>query len=121
MIGVPLRPIKSTEFAINIADIGVIDVAIDNVGHDLIAPAIVGQALRLSTPLIRQNAEFLQRETIQFARVPGRNSFPGQNLFRQCVSIQSHHFPYLSNLYPRCTLAFAKRAFPTAIFAANTN
>ena len=39
MIGVPLRPVESTEFAINVADVCVIDVAIDNVRDDLVAPS----------------------------------------------------------------------------------
>src|ERR1041384_1193254 len=96
MILVALRPIKRTELAIDIADVGVIDVAIDNVSDDLISPAVVGQVLRPATPLIREDAEFFQRETIQLARVLGRNSFPGQNFFRQRVSVQRHHFPILA-------------------------
>src|SRR5207249_11367004 len=41
MILVAFRPIKGAEFAVNVADIRVVDIAIDDVSHDLAsAPAI---------------------------------------------------------------------------------
>src|SRR5580704_3468933 len=40
MIGVPLSPVESAEFAINVADVCVIDVAIDDICDNLVAPAM---------------------------------------------------------------------------------
>src|SRR5206468_9236901 len=41
MILVAFRPIKRAEFAVNVADIRVVDIAIDDVSHDLAsAPAV---------------------------------------------------------------------------------
>ena len=65
MIFVALGSIKCAEFTINIANIRVIDVSIDNVSNDLISPAVVGQAFRLSASFVRQRGKFLQREAVE--------------------------------------------------------
>ena len=41
-VQVLFRPIKGAEFAIDIADIGVVDIAIDDVSDDLVAAAFMG-------------------------------------------------------------------------------
>ena len=41
MILIALRPIKRAEFAVNVADIGIVNIAIDDVSHDLAAPSAV--------------------------------------------------------------------------------
>jgi hypothetical protein len=64
MIVIFFRAIKRAELAINVADVGVIDVAIDDVGHDFISVAVVGRTLRLSSPLIGQRSQLLQRPLI---------------------------------------------------------
>jgi hypothetical protein len=48
MIVVFFGAIKSAELAIDVADVGVIDVAVDDVGDDLVAPPVVGRALALA-------------------------------------------------------------------------
>src|ERR1700747_826679 len=45
MILILLRSIKRAELAVNIANVRVVDVSIDNVGHDLTAASIVAFAL----------------------------------------------------------------------------
>ena len=64
MIVIFFGAIKRAELAINVADVGVIDVAINDVGHDFISVAVVGRTLRLSSPLIGQCAKLLQRPFI---------------------------------------------------------
>ena len=87
MIFIAFRAIKRAELAVNIADVRVIDVSIDNVGHDLASAIAVAFRLRQVAPCIRQHAEFFQRPLVQLERVFRRNSFARENFFRQRVSI----------------------------------
>ena len=59
------RPIECAELAVNIANVGVVDVAIDNVGDDLTSAAAITFRLRQIAPGICQDAEFLQWRAIQ--------------------------------------------------------
>ena len=54
-------PIKRAEFAVNVADVGVIDVAIDDVGHDLPAALVVAGLLRQIAARIGQSAQRFER------------------------------------------------------------
>ena len=72
--------IKCAELAVNIADVRVIDVAIDDVGHDLFAAAVVGRALRLSSPCVSQGPEFFQRPAIKLQRFVAGDAFAGEDL-----------------------------------------
>ena len=56
MIGVLLRAVERAEFAVNVADVGVVDVAIDDVGHDLSPAPMVSFLLREIAPRIGQRA-----------------------------------------------------------------
>ena len=58
VIGVPLSAVKRAELAVNIADVRVIDVAIDNVSNDVVPTPIVRSTFRLSPPLVRQRLEY---------------------------------------------------------------
>ncbi len=87
MIFVFFCPIKRAEFAINVADIGVVNVSIDNVSHDLVSLAVVGQALRLLSPFISQGTKLFERPAVKLQRVIGRNPFACENLFYQRISI----------------------------------
>src|SRR6185436_2437416 len=40
-----LGPVKRAEFAINVANVGVIDIAIDDIGDDLVTTILVGAGL----------------------------------------------------------------------------
>src|SRR5437868_8193143 len=60
-----LRPVECAEFAIDIANVSVVDITIDDVRHDVSTPSVVIRALRQLTPPVRQRAKFLERQTIE--------------------------------------------------------
>src|SRR6185369_5746749 len=64
-ISVLFRSIKSAELAIDVADIGIIDVPIDNVRHDLVASSVISLSTGEFTAAIGQRAEFLERQRVQ--------------------------------------------------------
>src|SRR5260221_5231392 len=80
MVAVALRAIKCAKLAIHIADIGVVDVSLHDVGDDLIAALIVGVHFRQVPPMVRQRAELLQRQLIQFKCFLSSNSLASENL-----------------------------------------
>ena len=55
MVSVLLRPIEGAEFAIDVANIGVIDVAINDLGDDLAPPMILIFFLREVAARVRQH------------------------------------------------------------------
>src|SRR5437667_11026099 len=69
MIFIFFGSIKRAEFAVNIADIRVIDVSIDNVSDDLAAASAVTFRLCQVPPRICQSAPFLQRKAIELQRL----------------------------------------------------
>src|SRR5437763_1829934 len=62
MIFIFFGSIKRAEFAVNIADICVINVSIDNVSDDLAAASVVASRLCQVPSRICQSAQFLQRK-----------------------------------------------------------
>jgi hypothetical protein len=88
MIFVALGPIKGAELAVNVADVCVIDVAIDDVSHDLAAASTVAFGLRQFAPRIRERRQFFQRPTIQFQCVICRNPRALQDFFRERISVE---------------------------------
>ena len=64
MIVVFLRPVKRAEFAINIADIGVIDVAVHDIGDHFAPASVIGILFGQIAAMIRQRAKFLQRQAV---------------------------------------------------------
>src|SRR5207302_2648643 len=62
VVRVPLSSVKCAKLTVNIANIGVVDVSIDNVSHYLIAFAVIRRALRFSSAFVGQCAEFLERK-----------------------------------------------------------
>ena len=61
MISIPLGSVECAEFAIDIADVRVIDVAIDNIRYDLVAPAVKRLSLGLLPALVGQLPKLAQR------------------------------------------------------------
>ena len=61
-IVVLLRAIERAELAIDVADVRVVDVAINNVGDDAIALAAVRRAAMQLPPPVCQRAQFFQRQ-----------------------------------------------------------
>ena len=87
MIFVAFRPIKRAEFAVNVADIRVVDIAIDDVSHDLASAPAIAFRLRQIASRIGKRTEFFQRPVIQLERVVCRNPFARKNSFGERVSI----------------------------------
>ena len=65
-IGLFLRPVKGTELAIDVADVRVVDVPVDDVGDDLVAPTVIGIGQGELTAVIGKGAEFLQGKAVEF-------------------------------------------------------
>src|SRR2546423_14922945 len=61
MVRVFFGPIKSAELAVNVADIRVINVAIDYVSHDLAPAAVVTFFLRQIAPRSRELSQIRER------------------------------------------------------------
>src|SRR6266404_3429704 len=68
-VGVLLRAIKGAEFAVNVANIGIINVAIDNVGDYFVAAPGIGIGLCELPPSIRQRTQFLEWQRIELQRL----------------------------------------------------
>src|SRR6266404_5140230 len=60
-----LNAIKSAKFAVDVADIGVIDVPIHNVGDNPVAASAIRLRFGQLPPTVRQRAQFLQWHPIQ--------------------------------------------------------
>ena len=59
---------KRTEFAVYIADVGIVDVAVDTVGHDLISTPVIRLRLGQFPSSVRQSAQCLQWQFIKSKR-----------------------------------------------------
>src|ERR1043165_6484768 len=57
--------IEGAEFAIDVADVGVVDVAIDDVGGDFVAAAIEVAGFGELAAAIGEGAEFFERQVIK--------------------------------------------------------
>ena len=61
-VRVCLRAVEGAELAIDVADVGVVNIPIDDVGDDLVALPVVSFRLGEFTPTMGQRAEFFERE-----------------------------------------------------------
>ena len=69
------RPPKRAELAVHVADVGVVYIAIDVVGGDLIAAPVVGIGLGQAAAAIRQRAQLRQRQLVQPRRLVAAHAF----------------------------------------------
>jgi hypothetical protein len=69
MIVVPLGPIKRAELAVNVADIGVIDVAIDDISDDFAASVPIMLFFRQVSPGVGQRTELRERPAVKRKRI----------------------------------------------------
>ena len=76
MILVPFGSVKGAEFAVDVANVCVVDVAINNVGDDLRTATIVGAVLGSGTAEVSERPEFLQGQLVERPGVILRNSLP---------------------------------------------
>jgi hypothetical protein len=79
VIRIFLGPIKRAKFAINVADVGVVDVAINDIGHDFVSATPEGVRLRHLTPSIRELPQFVQGQAIQLHSIFGVDPLAIQN------------------------------------------
>jgi hypothetical protein len=75
-IGLLLSAVESTELAIDVADIRVIDVPVDDVGHHIIPIAPIGIGQRELPAVIGKCSQLLEREVVQFQRLLGGDALP---------------------------------------------
>ncbi len=61
MIRIFAGAVERAELSINIADVRVVDVAVDDVGHRVGAVLVVARALGEISPRVCERAELLQR------------------------------------------------------------
>ena len=64
-VAVLLRAIEGAELAIHVADVGVVDVPINDVGDDFVAAPIVSAGPGELAPPVGQRTEFFQRQMIE--------------------------------------------------------
>src|SRR6185503_20974659 len=67
-IVVTFDTVKGAEFAINIANVGVIDIPVNDVGDDIIAAPLISVGFGKLTPAVRKCAKFFQRQTVETQR-----------------------------------------------------
>ena len=84
-IVVTLDAVERAELAIHVANIGVIDVAIDDVSDDVVAASGVSRGLRQFAAAMRERAEFLERQMIQAQRLGGRDPAAGPHLLEKII------------------------------------
>ena len=84
-VGILLRAIKGAELAIHIADVGVVDVAINDVGDDLVAAPVVSAGPGELAPPVGQRAQLLQRQMIKPQRLGLVDAPPIPDLLQQFV------------------------------------
>ena len=77
-VGVLFRPIKRAELAIDVADVGVIDIAVNDVGDDFVAAAV--EILRLGelSAAVGERAKLLERQMIEPSASAGSMRRPSQ-------------------------------------------
>ena len=84
-VGVLFRPIKRAELAIDIADVGIVDVAVNLVGDDVIAAAVEILCLGQLPAAVGERAEFFQRQMIKPQRLGLVDAPAVPNLLQQPV------------------------------------
>jgi hypothetical protein len=84
-VGILFDAVKSAELAIDVADVGVIDVAIDDVGGDFVAFASEVGSLGELTAAVRERAQFFEGQMIETERVGLIDARAAPNSFHQII------------------------------------
>jgi len=79
-VGVLFDAVEGAEFAVNVADVRVIDIAIDIEGDDVVAAPGVGGGFGELAAAVGERAEFLQRQIIEPAGLGLVNALTSPNL-----------------------------------------
>ena len=80
-----LHPIERAELAIDIADVGVIHVAIHVVGDELVAASAVGIFLRKLAAMVGERAEFFERQGVKAFGLRAVNALAVPDFLQQVV------------------------------------
>ena len=91
MIVILLGAIKRAELAIDVANVGVIDVAIDDISDDLAPAAVVAFFLREIAPRIGQRPQLSERPAIKLKRLRAGNALAGENFLLQRFFLERDH------------------------------
>ena len=91
-VGFLLGTIKCAELAIDVADVGVVYVAIDDVGDDFVAAAVVRVRPGELTTAVGEDTEFFQWQLIKVEGVRGGDAIPAPNFLDQVIvsTIKGH-------------------------------
>ena len=84
-IDILLRTPEGAELAIDIADVGVVHIAVHDVGDHLVAPPAVRARAQQLPPPIRQRAQLLQRQRVKAQRLGGVHPPAVPDLFQQLI------------------------------------
>ena len=77
---VAFSPVKRAKLAVDVADVGVVDVSVDDVGDDLVATPAVGRAFGQFAPGVGEFPQFLQGGMVKRSCLGERDALPGENL-----------------------------------------
>src|SRR5688500_13171285 len=106
VIFVLLRPVERAELAVNVANVRVVDVAIDDVSHDLTSAIAVAGTLRQVAPHSGQRTQGLERLGIECERFRPGNALTREHLLRQRPIRQRHHADNLADAGPFRTTSY---------------
>ena len=84
-VGVLLGAVERAELAIDVADVRVVDVAVNDVGDDLVAAAVVGAGLGELAAAVGQRAEFFERQVIKPQRLGPVDALAVPDFLQQLV------------------------------------
>jgi len=65
-IGVLLGAVEGAKLAVDVADVGVVDVAVDDVGDDLVPASVEGLRARKFPAMVGQCTKLLKRQAVKF-------------------------------------------------------
>jgi hypothetical protein len=84
-VGVLLGAVEGAELAIDVADVGVVDVAVNDVGDDLVAASAVGRGAVELAAAVGQRAQLIQGQRVEPPRLGGVNAPAIPDLLEQIV------------------------------------
>ena len=64
MIFILLRPIEGAKFAVNVTDVGIINIPIDDIGHDFRSATTVAFCFCQMPSTVREGAKFIEWPSI---------------------------------------------------------
>jgi hypothetical protein len=90
-VGVTGDAVEGAELAVDVTDIGVIDVTVDNIGNDVVALVIEGGGFGEVSAVVGEDAEFVEGELVEFECVLGGDSLTVPDFLDDRVSEFGDH------------------------------